>query len=288
MYSNLSVRRVGLSISAALAIPYTLVVLISIFLVGRLTTGSWQADLLGLEWQTLIGIELGLLVLTALAFAAAVLAVAAAHLLRSSISRGSRTQAFADQSTSELPLWTIRSLAVCFRLPVVAFPVLHTTVSVIPASAAPGRGNATGENGNAQTQPVDLSPIINTSYREAEPSFTADGRTMYFNCFNGDICFSRLTGAWEQAKWTAPERLGAPINTEYEAVEPVINRSGDVLYFTSNKPTGFLKNIPFLSAFVDVSEVLNRVVTRKGGPPLVWRTGTGRHLAEPSSEWHLV
>ncbi len=268
MTSKFSFRRVGLSISAVLAIPYTLVVLASILLVGRFTDGSWQADLLGFEWQTLVGIEIGLLVLAAIAFAAAFLGVAATYLMRRLASPNSRAQTFAEQSRAALPSWAIRSLAVCFLLPVVVFPALHTIVAVIPASSAGGRGSANSQNGNAQTQPVNLSSIINTSYREAEPSFTADGRTMYFNCYNGDICFSHLTGSWEQAQWTAPERLGTPINTEYEEVEPVINPAGDRLYFTSVRPTGILKSFPFLSAFVDASEVLNRVVTSRGGQPL--------------------
>lgn len=268
MRSNLNVRRVGLSISAALAIPYTLVVLASILLVGRFTAGSWQADLLGFEWQTLVGIEVGLLVLTAITFAAAVLGVAAAQLVRRLILPNSRPQTFTNQYAAALPSWAIRSLAICSLLPVVLFPVLHTVVSVIPAAAAPEGGKANSQTGNAQAQPVDLSSVINTTYREAEPSFTADGRTMYFNCYNGDICFSHFSGTWEQATWTPPERLGAPINTEYEEVEPVINQTGDFLYFTSVRPTGFLKNVPFLSAFVDVAEVLNRVVTGKGRPPV--------------------
>ncbi len=268
MRSNLNVRSVALSISAALAMPYTLVVLASILLVGRFTAGSWQADLLGLEWQTLVGIEIGLLVLTAITFAAVVLGMAAVHLVRRLTSPNLRSQTLANQYGSALPSWAIRSLAICSLLPIVIFPVLHTIVSVIPAAAAPESGKANSQTGNAQAQPVDLSSVINTTYREAEPSFTADGRTMYFNCYNGDICVSRRTGTWEQAKWTTPERLGAPISTEYEEVEPVINQTGDLLYFTSMRPTGFLRNIPFLSPFVDVSEVLNRVITGKGRPPV--------------------
>ncbi len=268
MHSSLSVRRVGLSISAVVAVPYTLIVLASILLVGIFTSGSWQADLLGLEWQTLVGIELVLLVLAAMTLAAVVLGAAAIHLVRRLGFPDRQTQTVANSYTPALPSWAVRSLAICSLMPVVLFPALHTVVFVIPASAAPRIENANRQDGNAQSKPVDLSPVINTGYREAEPSFTGDGRTMYFNCYNDDICSSHLTGTWEQAKWTSPEHLGAPINTEYMEVEPVINRAGDVLYFTSNRPSGFLKKIPFLSAFVDVSEVINRVVTGKGRPPL--------------------
>jgi hypothetical protein len=45
---------------------------------------------------------------------------------------------------------------------------------------------------------VNFGSVINTKLREAEPSFTADGKTMYFNCqlrldrAGNDICVSRL------------------------------------------------------------------------------------------------
>src|SRR5574341_1171953 len=33
-----------------------------------------------------------------------------------------------------------------------------------------------------QKMAMNMGPSINTQFREAEPWFTADGRTMYFNC----------------------------------------------------------------------------------------------------------
>ena len=44
--------------------------------------------------------------------------------------------------------------------------------------------------------PLNLGAVINSDARDAEPTFTADGNTMYFNCFNRegrigcDICVS--------------------------------------------------------------------------------------------------
>jgi hypothetical protein len=74
-----------------------------------------------------------------------------------------------------------------------------------------------------------------------------------------------LTGTWEEGNWTPPERLGAPINTEYEEIEPVINAAGDKLYFTSRRPGGRLWRIPFLSPFMDVLRVANTLVTARLG-----------------------
>jgi hypothetical protein len=108
-----------------------------------------------------------------------------------------------------------------------------------------------------------MGPIINTAHRETEPSFTADGQTMYFNCNSGDICVSHLIGTWEQGNWTPPERLGAPISTEYEEIEPLINAAGDKLYFTSRRPGSSLRGIPFLSPFMDVFRVVNTLATAR-------------------------
>ena len=109
---------------------------------------------------------------------------------------------------------------------------------------------ATQLTSSSQNLAVNLGSSINTELREAEPSFTANGRTMYFNCYDADICVSDLIGTWEEGKWTTPEKLGAPISTGYFEVEPLISADGDKLYFLSNRPAGRYKNSPLLSPFV--------------------------------------
>ena len=104
-----------------------------------------------------------------------------------------------------------------------------------------------------QEMAMNMGSSINTPFRDTEPSFTADGQTMYFNCKNADICVSHLIGAWEEGKWTPPERLEAPISTGYLEIEPLINAAGDKLYFQSNRPAGRLKQNPLLSPFVTSS-----------------------------------
>lgn len=97
---------------------------------------------------------------------------------------------------------------------------------------------------------VNLGGVINTSARDAEPSFTADGRTMYFNCHSTQICVSHLTGTWETGRWSTPQTIGSPISTAYEEVEPLINPAGDQLYITSNRPFGSGAGMPGLSLYV--------------------------------------
>ena len=102
----------------------------------------------------------------------------------------------------------------------------------------------------SQSLAVNMGSDINTQFREAEPSFTADGRTMYFNCYDADICVSQLIGTWKEGKWTPPEQLGAPVNTGYFEVEPLISPDGDKLYFLSNRPARRLRGNALLSPFV--------------------------------------
>jgi hypothetical protein len=83
---------------------------------------------------------------------------------------------------------------------------------------------------------------VNTALPEHEASFTQDGHTMYFRCDDpndpqrgNDICVSRLIGNFEDGRWTDPERLPYPINTEFGDHEPKISRNGKRLFFQSDR-----------------------------------------------------
>ena len=94
---------------------------------------------------------------------------------------------------------------------------------------------------DAGAQVTNLGPVINSAARDAEPTFTADGRTMYFNCFDrgatpgSDICISHLVNG----SWSEPEVVGPPISTlEYTEVEPLLSPDGNELYIMSDRPGG--------------------------------------------------
>ena len=97
-------------------------------------------------------------------------------------------------------------------------------------------------------QPVNLGSVINTNLREAEPSFAADGKAMYFNCQmrpgldGNDICVSRLTGTVEKGSWTTPEVVapGVISLSDKAEVEPLISPDGKKLYFMSFDRAGGL------------------------------------------------
>jgi hypothetical protein len=110
------------------------------------------------------------------------------------------------------------------------------------------------------TEVVNLGPVINTKLRQAEPSFTADGKTMYFNCqvrpdrAGNDICVSSLIGTLEDGKWTPPEIVapGVISLTETFDVEPLISPDGKKLFFVShNRPGGYGQSDLWYSENID-------------------------------------
>jgi hypothetical protein len=262
MHSHLTIKPVGWSVGAALAVLYVVVMLASLLLVGVLTTGSWQAAFLSMGWSTIAGFEIGLLGVGIVGFAVAGVFIPIYNLLLRPFMDKSKNLAQATPSDwPSTKSWQVRLLAACFVLPALALVALRALASAGVLGVAPGVAEPTLDGPGKQTQPVNMGSVINTAHREAEPSFTADGRTMYFNCNSGDICVSHLIGTWEEGNWTPPERLPAPISTEYEEIEPVINAAGDRLYFTSIRPEGRLKGLPFLSPFVNVFRVGNILAT---------------------------
>jgi len=93
---------------------------------------------------------------------------------------------------------------------------------------------------SAQVGPTNMGPVINSAARDAEPTFSADGTTMYFNCFDragrtgGDICVShRVADAWSE-----PEVVEAVSTEEYTEVEPLLSPDGQHLYIMSVRPDG--------------------------------------------------
>lgn len=114
-------------------------------------------------------------------------------------------------------------------------------VALLCAGCVPGEEGASSVAVSVGQKPVNMGPLINSAARDAEPTFTADGRTMYYNCNNrqaepgADICVSYLV----DGEWTAPEVVGPPISTEYFDVEPLLSPDGTQLYVMSNRPGGY-------------------------------------------------
>ncbi|MDP6652200.1 MAG: hypothetical protein QGF90_08865, partial [Gammaproteobacteria bacterium] len=128
---------------------------------------------------------------------------------------------------------------------------IKTLLSIAPLIASvfmtpPGYAqNATG--------PINMGPVINTAARDAEPTFTPDGQTMYFNCFNrqgtvgSDICVTHRQGTG----WTEPEIVHEVSTSEYLEVEPLLSPDGQELYIMSTRPGGFGSTDIWVSDLVD-------------------------------------
>lgn len=92
------------------------------------------------------------------------------------------------------------------------------------------------KKGDDWGRPFDLSPPINTPGWEAQPSISADGRTLFFvsnrkGGYGGyDIWKSTLT----DKGWGEPENLGPNINTAYNEQSPFIHPDDSTLYFSSD------------------------------------------------------
>ena len=91
------------------------------------------------------------------------------------------------------------------------------------------------KKGDDWGKPFDLSPPVNTPGWEAQPSISADGRTLYFvsNRAGGyggyDIWKSTLT----DKGWGEPENMGPNINTAFDEQSPFIHPDDSTLYFCS-------------------------------------------------------
>jgi outer membrane protein OmpA-like peptidoglycan-associated protein len=107
-------------------------------------------------------------------------------------------------------------------------------------------------DGKSWTAATGINKPINTPYWDAQPSFSADGKAMYFssdrpNGLGGkDIWVSYLD---EQLRWSEPKNLGEPVNTPQDEQTPFIHPDGKTLYFASNGHTGMGMNDIFMSKF---------------------------------------
>lgn len=95
--------------------------------------------------------------------------------------------------------------------------------------------------GDKWSRPRNFGAPVNTSDWETQPTIAADGRTIYFvssrpGGFGGmDIWKTTMTA---EGVFSAPENLGAVINTPGDDAAPFIHSDGRTLYFASNGRVG--------------------------------------------------
>lgn len=90
-------------------------------------------------------------------------------------------------------------------------------------------------------KPEKLPKIINSKYFDGYPSISDDGKSLYFvsdrpgGIGGKDIYVSRVL---PDGLWSEPYNLGKTINTKYDEITPHIEKSNDVLYFSSKGHPG--------------------------------------------------
>lgn len=95
------------------------------------------------------------------------------------------------------------------------------------------------------SKPVMLEGEVNGKYHDGAATFTIDETTMIFSRNNrrgmnskGTIDLKIYEGRWKNGDWVDVKEL--PFNSdEYATCHPTLNRSGEWLYFASNRPGGY-------------------------------------------------
>lgn len=94
------------------------------------------------------------------------------------------------------------------------------------------------------SEPVSISPMINTGAEEAGPAISRDGLTLYFQSnrsgsvgttVNCDIWIARRQSKHQE--WDSPENLGLAVNSERCESAPALSRDEHYLFFARLMPT---------------------------------------------------
>lgn len=90
------------------------------------------------------------------------------------------------------------------------------------------------------SKPRNLGSAVNSGAWEGQPTFSIDGRTLYFvsNRKGGHGGMDIWKTTFDGGQWTEPENLGPEINTEFDEMSPFIHFDDRTLYFSSNRPEG--------------------------------------------------
>jgi outer membrane protein OmpA-like peptidoglycan-associated protein/tetratricopeptide (TPR) repeat protein len=95
--------------------------------------------------------------------------------------------------------------------------------------------------GNAWSEPENLGERVNSPAWDSQPSFSSDGKTLFFASKrpggkgSSDIWKTELKA---DGTWSIPVNLGDSVNTPYEEMTPFIHGDGRTLYFASKGHPG--------------------------------------------------
>jgi outer membrane protein OmpA-like peptidoglycan-associated protein len=95
--------------------------------------------------------------------------------------------------------------------------------------------------GSHWSVPENLGPVVNSPQWDSQPSFSSDGKTLYFASKrpggkgSSDIWSTELQ---PDGQWTLPVNLGDSVNTRVEEMAPFIHADDQTLYFSSKGHPG--------------------------------------------------
>ncbi|MCX6307012.1 MAG: OmpA family protein [Bacteroidetes bacterium] len=95
--------------------------------------------------------------------------------------------------------------------------------------------------GNKWSEPENLGGVVNSAQWDSQPSFSSDGKTLYFASKrpggkgSSDIWKSQLQ---PDGQWSVPVNLGDLVNTRAEEMAPFIHPDDQTLYFSSKGHPG--------------------------------------------------
>lgn len=156
------------------------------------------------------------------------------------------------------------------------FPVLTADESQLFFTRRMGHSDRDDEdlvvsskNSNGQwTEPVSISPNINSEMNEGTCTISADGRKLIFTSCSGrdnygscDLFESNKIGN----EWSVPKNLGPGVNTSGWESQPSLSADGRTLYFVSDRRTGLGMRDIWVST-LDENEKWSKAVNL--GPPV--------------------
>lgn len=94
--------------------------------------------------------------------------------------------------------------------------------------------------GGNWSKPRNLGPDVNSGAWESNPTFSIDGKTLYFvsNRKGGQGGMDIWKTVFENGRWSEPVNLGPEVNSEWDEMSPFIHFDDRTLYFASNRPAG--------------------------------------------------
>ena len=92
-------------------------------------------------------------------------------------------------------------------------------------------------------EPINMGPVINTSYNEDFPFMAPDGKTLYFsseghNSMGGYDLFVTVYNS-ESKTWSVPRNIGFPVNSPGDDRSICFTENNRVAYISSDRPGGY-------------------------------------------------